>query len=495
MPYLESSIGLRGHDSFFVESTRPFGSDFPRQNKVYLLYLPFALGFCGLLSWLLPGNNMFLLGSLIGGLAGLYALGDLLFGGAPLRFSTLLGMTLLLGYNLGAFNSWLTVPRAGLTIAEYFSRDPEALARGIGACMGSAAALFAIGELYERPVFGREFYLRFDRNSVIVVVMSTMLILGGFASGQLGYMGLANVEGHVNPLATLIIWWFAPAFAYSLCATLNTTGTTKFLLGACTVIQGIGLVPIGRRNVIYAVLLALVVTRLGRYRNRMSFSKKLLAAVLGIAFVFASSITFLYLRIAGYSQKGTTTLATRIALARNTLQTRSPGEIVALLGANASTRTFNIGFFSDLLDASQRSTPLLGEDMLENVQTVIPSVFYTSKLSGSLYGEEQLANMKWGFTYLDEANSILTAGAADFGIIGVFLYPLLVVLLMRMTLEWLQFVMPTAGAAMIALAFIFQMLISEGTPADYLLQIRNGLILAALFYLFSALPKFRWRSS
>jgi hypothetical protein len=327
------------------------------------------------------------------------------------------------------------------------------------------------------------------------VVGSTALILGGFASGQLGYMGLANVEGHVNPLAALIIWWFAPAFAYSLCATLNTAGATRLLVGACTVIQAIALVPIGRRNVVYGVLLALLATRLGRSRNRMSFSKKLLATALGIAFVFASSITFLYLRIAGYSQKGTTTLATRLALARNTLQTRSPGEVVALLGANASTRTFNIGFFSDLLDASQRSTPLLGKDLLENVQTVIPSVFYTSKLTGDLYGEEQLANMKWGFTYIDEANSILTAGATDFGIVGVLLYPLVVVLLMRVTLEWLQFAMPTAGAAMIALAFIFQMMISEGTPADYLLQIRNGLILAVLFYLYSTLPTFRWRSA
>ena len=106
-----------------------------------------------------------------------------------------------------------------------------------------------------------------------------------------------------------------------------------------------------------------------------------------------------------------------------------------MLKSNAAKRTFTIGFFSDLLNASQRSTPLLGRDMLYNMQLAVPSAISSSKFGISPYGEEILANMQWGFSYRDEANSILTAGAADFGLLGDLAYPLILSLMLRPALE------------------------------------------------------------
>ena len=102
--------------------------------------------------------------------------------------------------------------------------------------------------------------------------------------------------------------------------------------------------------------------------------------------------------------------------------------------------------------------------------------------------------MKWGFGFTDEANSIITGGVADFGIIGVFLYPLFAVLLLRATLELIQYVMPTYGAVIMALAFIYVMLLAEQTLFAYLGQIRNALIFAFLLYLLSLVPKVRLHS-
>ncbi len=444
--------------------------------------------------WLLAGNTSFVLGAAIGALTGLYILLDIVFRGAPLRIASLLAMTLLLAYNLGALNSWLTVPRAELTIAEYFVRDPAALARAMAACLGSAALLLALGELYERPIFGREFRIRFDNGSAALVVVSAALLVGAYAAGNLGYMGIAGSDtGHVSPISALTLWWSIPAFAYSVCATLNTTGMTRWLVGVCTIIQGLALVPFGRRIFAFAVLLAVIAARLGSYRSRLSLVTKAVVATLGIALVLTASVAFLYLRVAGWGQKGASNFGTRVSLAVETLEKRSPSEVFQLLSSDASTRTFDIGYFSDLLEASQHSSPLLGQILAMNLQSLIPSALSADKFGLTPYGEEQLVDMKWGFSYADEANSVFTAGAADFGITGVLIYPLLVVLLMRVTLEWAQFVMPTVGAVIVCLAFVFEMLQAEEVLIGYFTEVRNALILAALIYLFQRLPRFQLR--
>ena len=147
-----------------------------------------------------------------------------------------------------------------------------------------------------------------------------------------------------------------------------------------------------------------------------------------------------------------------------------------------------------MLDASQRSTPLLGADLVHNLQLMVPTAISADKFGLSMYGEEDMANMRWGFSYTDEANTLLTAGAADFGIVGVLLYPLIAVLLLRTFLEWVQYVTPSKGAVLIALAFIHQMLLAEQLPAGYLIQIRNSLILMGILYVVSIMPKFRLRA-
>ena len=163
------------------------------------------------------------------------------------------------------------------------------------------------------------------------------------------------------------------------------------------------------------------------------------------------------------------------------------------MGRDTSTRTFMIGFFSDLLDASQRSTPLLGQDMLRNILLTVPSVISADKFGIEPYSEEAQVDMHWGFSYIDEANSLLTAGAADFGIIGVFVYPLVIIFFFRFILERFQWTVPSLLATIIALGFVFETLQAEDVPVGYFSQIRNALLAALLFYFISTLPKFRLR--
>ena len=497
MPLLYPSLDPEVLDlrSAMFERPRPFGSRFAPQSRTYLMDMPLLLIITGLIAWLVPSNATFVLGAAVGAFAGLYVLVDIFLRSAPVRVSSLLGMTILLSYNLGALNSWLTIPRAGLTIAEYFTRSPADLARAAGLCMISAALLFAVGELYERPIFGEDFRIRFDSRSELLVFISTGLVLVGYATGKLGFMGVIVDEyGRESPLAALAMWWSPAAFAYSVCATLNGKRLMRVVLGACTLVQLIALVPTGRRYFAYAVLLAILTSRLGRFRTNLSLFRKILLVAIAAVLISVASIAFLYLRVAGWGHREASSIGTRVRLAYDTLHTRSPGEIVDMLQENASTRTFILGYFSDLLEASQHSSPLYGEDAAHYFKVIIPSAILANKFEDSRYQEEQLVNMQWGFGYVDEANTILTAGVADFGILGALVYPLLLVLVFRVILEWTQSFMPTIAAVMITLAFLYEVLLPEQSLAGYFGQVRNGIIFAVILYGLAALPKFQLRN-
>src|SRR5277367_916694 len=209
------SLSPQTFNSAAKVNQRPLGSDFPPQSQVYLFYLPVLLVLCAIAIWIAPTNATFVLGGLVGGLVGAYILLDIVFREAPLRFTTLYAMTLLVGYNLASFNSWLTLPRGGLTLAEFYSRDPANLARAMAACMASAALLLATGQVFESPLFGREYRLRFDF-AVPIGFVSVGLLIVGYATGRLGYMGITlSGTGRESALADLIMWWSIPAFAYS----------------------------------------------------------------------------------------------------------------------------------------------------------------------------------------------------------------------------------------------------------------------------------------
>jgi hypothetical protein len=482
-----------------ADAQRPFGANPPRQEILYLKYLPFVLIVCALAIAVLPSNFSFVLGALVSGSAGFYMLFDLIFRNPPLRISWLLTMSLLLAYGGGAANSWLTLPRASLTISEAFARDPEILARGVAVVMALSATLLFTGQLWERPIFGEDFRLNFDFHSYFMIVLSTGLILIAFATGQIGFGGVTATKtatlDQVSAFASMVAWWSAPSLAYSICATLNAKGVVRTMVGICALIQLAAMIPTGRRVFAFALLLSVITFRLGRFRVKVSPFAKLGLLITGLVLIFFSAIGFYLLRVAGWQNKQATSLSERLQVAENLARNRSFSEITALLRSNVSVRTFDIGYFADLLDASEHSPPLMGEGMERNLKLLVPSVISADKFGIDPGQEEDQVNRQWGFTYLDEANTIITAGVADFGLAGVFVYSFLIIVLMRGVTEWAQTALPTYAAVMIALAIIYQMLLAESTPAGYFIQIRNAIILAFILYVLPRLPKVQLRKN
>src|SRR5579875_1625765 len=127
-----------------LPQVREFAASPPR--PLYFAYVPAALIIAGVFSWVISGSDGLALGSFVGAAIALFSLWDWLFLHAPTRLSTLLGMSLLLGYGVGSVNTWLTLPRGSATLGEQFGVPPGGLARGIAAVLFASALLYLLGE-------------------------------------------------------------------------------------------------------------------------------------------------------------------------------------------------------------------------------------------------------------------------------------------------------------------------------------------------------------
>jgi hypothetical protein len=159
---------------------------------------------------------------------------------------------------------------------------------------------------------------------------------------------------------------------------------------------------------------------------------------------------------------------------------------------NVEKRTFVLGFFADVLEGSSRATPALGRDFVALTSVAVPRVLNPDKDLD--FSEEGLVDEVFGLTYRDAANSILTGGAADFGLLGVILYPLFAVWLMRFSIEILARFLNPLPVSIIALGAIFMLLQTEDTVTAYWVTIRNEILFAIILLIFSRLPIIRLRS-
>ncbi len=188
----------------------------------------------------------------------------------------------------------------------------------------------------------------------------------------------------------------------------------------------------------------------------------------------------------------TTTIAKRFEIAGKLVQ--AGGAISLATGTtqkNFQNRTFVLGFLANILDASSRQTPALGHDALSFLQTDIPSMIYPDK--DRYFNEEALVDQQFGFSYGDEANSVLTAGATDFGFLGMILYPLIMVAIARTIFEFVALGLKVLPLMFVALSFVYTMLQTENNLSGYFEVFRDTLLFGIVLAIFLALPRISLR--
>lgn len=480
---------------FGFPATSPSREHFALPRVLYVNHIPAILMLTGLVTWIASNEAAMVIAAAVGGAVAVYMVWDWLFVEGPTRFTTLVAMGLLLGYGLGTLNTWLTLPRGGFSVAQFLGADEGVYARGMAAVLIASAPLCFLGELFERPVFGSEFRIPLNQRTYLLIVLGTGAMVAGFFTHSLGFQGAQIAGSQLSVASALLSWIFPPLVAVSVAVFMVTRGRfARPLMGFCTVILCFLIMAVSRRFMIYTAMTSIFALRLTGYRLKGTFFKKILL-IGGVGFFLAVGITvFMLLRLAGFQTHSTSTsLVQRVQIAMTWVE-----EGTALSRAteanrtNAQKRTFVLGFFADVLEGSTRRTPAMGQDFTNYLLVAIPRVFYADK--GDVLGEEGIADAQFGLTYNDAANSILTNGATDFGIIGVLAYPLLAAAVLRLIIALLPGVLPPLPVAFMALATIFTLVQTETSLEVYLTTIRGILIFAVIFWLFYRLPQFTLRN-
>lgn len=460
-------------------------------RRLYFLDFPLLLLSVGLITWLFPTDSMLLVSASTGAAVGLYTLWEIAIRRKPIRFSHVFCIAQTVGYGLGVVNSWLTITRGNLGLAEYFHRTPEAVSHAMAAVLIASGVLYSLGEIYETPVFGQNFRLQLDNRAVFFSLFGTAIVIIGYLTGDLSYMGVTASAngGHVSMLMAVLNWLFPTLFAFTALSLLEwPKSMAKRFLGALLTIQFVLIIPTGRRGLLYFVLLATIATRFSTFRPKWSLPKKFVYATVIIVFVSVGAMAFYYLRVAGWGRQKIS-LLDRISLAMTLYESGNTAKTNESLKENLEKRTFVLGYLSDVLDASFRMEPAMGRNALHEFQLTVPSAFWANK-NAYLYQEEDVANMTYNFAFKDEANSLYTAGAIDFGIWGMILYPIIISALFRFVAEIARVNLPEVVSTIVILLLVLHCLTTEEGLWVCILAIRDSSLYAAILWAFFTVPAF-----
>ncbi len=481
---------------FLVQDSKPrrLGSLFVPLRRSYLLIMPSMLFAGALFCWTLGTDLSLITGAIVLGVVSLYLLFDLLGRRAPLRVSTLLVVTLGLSYGLGTANTWFTLPRSDEALGDFLGINTASLAYGIASVLVSCALLLGLGELFEKPFFGEDFELKFNNRSLVLLTLGTAALAASFAHGSTGFMGETAAQGpedygRISVLGSLSAWLSGPLLALAVCISLNLKNRFgRIYAGVLSLVLFILIFPLGRRVLIYAIVLAFIGLRLGRYEIPWSPLKKTIVLAILASLLYAATIGFFYLRLAGYGQVHPTLLQ-RVGAAVKLAEEKNYSDVKEKLSSNIQQRTFILGFLSQVEAYAATMETGHGTDLFGQFQLALPSVFFPSK--DVLFQEEGYANQLFGSNYIDEANSILTAGAVDFGIWGVLIYPLLSVVMIRVFFEAVSQSLPVFVSCFIILGSCSTLLEPEIAATAYFLILRNGLFFGFFVWFVMALPEFK----
>lgn len=463
-------------------------------RPIYFVLLPAVLTVGGVLSWIISGDLGLLLGCVIATIIGLFTLWEWLFRQAPTRISTMLAMSLLLGYGAGALNTWLTLPRGNLTVGQYIGIGKGALAHGMAAVLLSTVLLYFLGEIVEKPLFRPGYQLQITDSTRSLIYFGLCAMLIGYATHSVVMSGAAAAEGHANKLGLFLIWLYVPITALASVAFLRSNrGRERLLTGLCALTLLAMLAVRGRRGAIYTTVEIVFVLGLSGYQWRGKGARNtILLALLG-GVILSTSLIFMLLRVAPVNQVGNKppTIAQKAAGAE---QLYKQGGAVALAvqatQQNVQTRTLVLSFLASILDATSTKTPAHGRDALGLIEVAIPSAIDPGK--NRYFSEEELVDQLFGFGFGDQPNSILTAGATDFGLAGIIIYPILLVMLARIVFALLSMVLKPLPLMVVALAYIYLFLQTEVGLTDYFADIRNAIVFSLVVQLFLSLPRLKF---
>ncbi|MFC1789202.1 hypothetical protein ACFLZE_04740 [Thermodesulfobacteriota bacterium] len=274
--------------------------------------------------------------------------------------------------------------------------------------------------------------------SLWLIGLSAVLIMIGLINGDIGYMGTYQIsERRISPFGALCYIAIPPltaiaiGYLFSLPSALKKY--RKFLV-VISVFLVIALMPLGRRVLMYTIILAVFLIGPTLFE---SFRKKRIKMFHILGFALAILVIF------GWGFR--TFYAMRMSISKLAFEKRPPvieiipytidlmrdsyamTELQEKLTDNISQRPFILSYLAGLIDAhTEKNTPFFGE-LRHALAMAVPSLLQPQKTRKMAPAAEDVIHPLLGLPVFDGPNTMLTAGLNDLGFIGMLLYPIAMV--------------------------------------------------------------------
>lgn len=440
---------------------------------------------CALLLW--PSLIVFVGVATIGAALGLVVLYVSVDDRDQMRLSWLLAATLLLAYDGGSLSTYL-----GANSAQDFeiltkSRPIELISEALSLVNILSGLMLIVGRLEHSIVATIAKTSANGRFSYALAIIGLGLIAAGFVFGDLGYMGVQTDEaGRVTVLGAIAGSIEGPMAGVSgfMLARSRRPAARAFHLTVVLLIA-LAVVPTGRRAIVLLLLVATIGFAVGGGLRRLSPAQKIIGVAVGGVFSYVMGSYFFALRLATWELGNTASLSDQLSLAVEFMFSSSlQDRFSTLLYDNVRERTFVLGYLADLMAAVGSSGPLHGELLIYYFRLIVPSVLDPTKDQILAYQMmEAFVHPKLGLPVIDEANTIVTDGTTDFGLIGAFLYPAALIALLRSAIATIQRLAAPITMAFGTFAVISVILRPELTLDEYLSVLRNLLILLPVMWI------------
>ncbi|HEY3300722.1 MAG TPA: hypothetical protein VGJ90_08110 [Methylophilaceae bacterium] len=417
---------------------------------------------------------------------------------ASIKVYDILAVALMLAYGVGSLNTLVSFMAENATSELSYFIPQIWLVRAVASCVASAGLLHMAGRADSQGYIFKHFELTESQVKKILIfcMLFGVLFLIQVAKGSIGFMGIQNAEDtvQISAVASLVSGLLTPVSSLAIYAAFQAENIKRkrfLLLIAATFL--LFQFFLGRRVFIFSsFILVMTIVFANRPKKFITLKNILMLCILVFALQTATT-AFLTLRLAGYSHfvkhtgKGSVALKDRLQAAYQLYMESENGEIAESVKENLKTRTFVIDYFASLSEKASYKEPMLGQDFFRALIVATPSIIYPGKYANKLYGQEEgLANPYYGLPVDDNANSILTAGVIDFGLLGVFVLPLATCIVFSLILRARNYGAAAMGAALVGIMTCQTMLSVEADYVGYITSLRDitiVLILTAVYLL------------
>jgi len=433
--------------------------------------------------------------SMVGAINGVSILYFSMVGRIKLRLCWLMSCGLSLGYGLGSVNTIHSFLSKGVDPFVTFGLDDISVGFAMMLVMFSCALLLLAG-CFEPSLLSSQLPVRTTWRVERFLWIAAGMISISFISGRVGYMGQANDEGgRVNFISDISLIMFSVGAPMSLIGYMQNCSRKKIRYGILFAFFVLAALPMGRRfffyNLIVSVLMA--VNFSGKKLVAWSYFKQAMVAGLIYTSVLTSNFYFMALRMSIDDKNNSTFVDAGPATFDLLLHHHQ--EVSERLSENVQSRTFVISYLAMLGHGGQVPPPMEGKDISLGVLMSIPDVFYKAvgenKAPVRAMGSEEAAfNAYFGVPLLDMSNSILTGGMIDFGVIGVFVYPILFCAGYRVVYYSLSHLVNEEGRIAVLIPLVSLMLLTEMEINYYVLYFRTMLIISIVWMVIYEMPDF-----